>query len=209
MASAVVFSATILLLVVAVVFASVSCASHPLTAAEATDHAITKEKSNLLQVHSDYDKEMEEAKAARGQRGSATEKMTNLVSAEEEGKKTGSYWGKARKLDDDDDSDHGSDSDRDQDHDSDSDHDHDHDSDSDHDHDSDSDQDHDHDSDSDHDHDRDHDSDSDHDHDSDSDHDHDHDSDSGNNDDDDHNSKNERKKKHAAQGRKGAPGGKQ
>ncbi|CAN6335966.1 unnamed protein product [Urochloa humidicola] len=181
MASAAACSVTILLLAVAAVFAPVSSASHPLAAAEATDDAITKEKTtNLPALHNDRDKEeTEEAKA--GGRSSATEKITSLVSAEEEGKKAGSYWGKAKKLDDDDDND-----------DSDSDHDHDHDSDSDHD--------------------RDHDSDSDHDHDSDSDHDRDHDSDSDDNDDDnddddDHNSKNERKK-HAAQGRKGAPGGK-
>ncbi|OEL21554.1 hypothetical protein BAE44_0017425, partial [Dichanthelium oligosanthes] len=162
-----------------------------LTAVKATDHAITKEKSSLLPMHNDRDKEEMEAAKAGGLRGSATEKTTSLVSAEEEGKKTGSYWGKAKKLDDDDDdnddSDHDSDSDHDQDHDSDSDHDHDHDrdSDSDNDHDSDSD------------HDRDHDSDADSD-----------DNDDDDDDDDGHSSKNERKKKHAAQGRKGAPGGK-
>ncbi|CAN6326301.1 unnamed protein product [Urochloa humidicola] len=174
MASAPVCSATILLLALAL-FASVSSASHPLTAVEAVDHAITKEKAQLLSVHNDPDKE--EAKP-RGPQGSATGKTTCLESDEEEGKKTGSYWGKAKKLHDDD-----------ADQDSDSNHDHDHDSDSDHEHDSGSDSDHDHDSDSDHD----------HDHDSDSD-------DSDDDDDDDHNSQNERKK-HAAQGRKGAPGG--
>ncbi|RLM98654.1 serine-aspartate repeat-containing protein C-like [Panicum miliaceum] len=77
MARAALCSATILLLAVAV-FASVSSASHPLAAAEATtNHAITKEKSNLLPVLNDHDKEeMEEAKAGE-QRGSATEKITS------------------------------------------------------------------------------------------------------------------------------------
>jgi len=174
MASAAICSVTILLLAMAVC-ASVSSASHPLAAVEATtDHAVTKEEGNLLPVHNAHDKEeMEEAKAG-GQQGSA----------QEEGKKTGSYWGKANKLDDDDDDNDDSD------HDSDSDHDHDHDSDTDH-------------------HDQDHDRDHDHDHDSDLDHAHDHDSDGDSNDnDDDHKSKNERKKNHAAQGRKGAPGSK-
>ncbi|PAN16702.1 hypothetical protein PAHAL_3G078500 [Panicum hallii] len=169
MASAAICSATILLLAVAV-FASVSSASHPLAAVEATtNHAITKEKSNLLPVPNDHDKEEMEEATAGGQRGSANEKITSSASAEEEGKKTGSYWGKAKKLDDDDDdngdSDHDSDSDHDQDHDSDSDHDRDHDSDGDSD-------------------------------------------DNDDDDDDDHKSKNERKKNHAAQGRKGAPGSK-
>ncbi|KAG2623864.1 trigger factor-like [Panicum virgatum] len=160
MASAAICSVTILLLAMAVC-ASVSSASHPLAAVEATtDHAVTKEEGNLLPVHNAHDKEeMEEAKAG-GQQGSA----------QEEDKKTGSYWGKANKLDDDDDDDND-----DSDHDSDSDHDHDHDSDSDHD--------------------RDHDSDGDSD-------------DNDDDDDDDHKSKNERKKNHAAQGRKGAPGSK-
>ncbi|CAN6340428.1 unnamed protein product [Urochloa humidicola] len=182
MASAPVCSAAILLLALAL-FASVSRASHPLTAVEAAGHAIiTKEKTQLLSVHNDTDKE--EAKP-RGPQGSAAGKIRCLASAEGEGKKTGSYWGKAKKLDDDDDND-------DSDQDSDSDHDHDHDSESDHD-------DHDSGSNSDHDHNHDHDSDSDHDHDSDSD-------DNDDDDDDDHNSKNERKKR-AVQGRKGAPGG--
>ncbi|CAN6358130.1 unnamed protein product [Urochloa humidicola] len=191
MASAPVCSAAILLALA--LFASVSNASHPLTAVEAAGHAITKEKTQLRSVHNDPDKE--EAKP-RGPQGSAAGKIRCLASAEEEGKKTGSYWGKAKKkLHDDDDN---------EDSDQDSDSDHDHDSGSDHDHDSGSDSDHDHN----------HDHDLDHDHDSDSDHDHDHNSDSADNDndgdddddDDDHNSKNERKK-HAAQGRKGAPGG--
>ena len=176
MASAAICSVTILLLAMAVCASVSSASSHPLTAVEATtDHAITKEKGNLLPVHNAHDKEeMEKAKAG-GQQGSA----------QEEGKKTGSYWGKAKKLDDDDDDDND-----DSDHDSDSDHDHDHDSDTDH-------------------HDQDHDRDHDHDHDSDLDHAHDHDSDGDSNDnDDDHKSKNERKKNHAAQGRKGAPGSK-
>ena len=180
MASAAICSVTILLLTMAV-FASVSSASHPLAAVEATtDHPITKGKGNLLTVHNVHDKEqMEEAKAG-GQQGSATEKVMSSMPAQEEGKKSGSYWGITKKLDDDDDSDH----------DSDSDHDHDHDSDTDH-------------------HDQDHDRDHDHDHDSDLDHAHDHDSDGDSNDnDDDHKSKNERKKNHAAQGRKGAPGSK-
>ena len=156
MASAAICSVTILLLAMAVCASVSSASSHPLTAVEATtDHAITKEKGNLLPVHNAHDKEeMEEAKAG-GQQGSA----------QEEDKKTGSYWGKANKLDDDDDDNDDSD------HDSDSDHDHDHDSDLDHAH--------------------------------------DHDSDGDSNDnDDDHKSKNERKKNHAAQGRKGAPGSK-
>ncbi|CAL4903452.1 unnamed protein product [Urochloa decumbens] len=185
MVSAAVCPATILLLAAAL-FASVYSASHLVMAVEATDHAITKETTELLPVHNDRGKEdMEEAKAG-GRQGSAAEKLTSLVSAEEKGRRTGSYWGK--KLDGDDDSD-------DSDHDSDSDHDHDHDSDSDHDHDHNSDSDHDHDSDSD----------SDHDHDSDSGHNH-HESDSDDNDDDyedGHNTRNGR-----AHGRKGAPGGK-
>ncbi|KAF8667028.1 hypothetical protein HU200_053199 [Digitaria exilis] len=208
MASAAVWSASILLLAVAISSSISSTSSLPLTAAvKATDHTITKEKNNLLPVHNDHAKEeMEEAKAGVQRGSSATEKVTSLASAEEEGKKTGSNWGKAKKLDDDDDDDdnddpdHGRDSDQDQD----QDHDHDHDSDSDHDHDSDSDHDRNHDSDSDHD--RDSDSDHDRDHDSDSDHDRDHDSDSDHDDDD--NDESEKKNKHAAQGRKGAPGGK-
>jgi len=165
MASAAICSVTILLLAMAV-FASVSSASHPLAAVEATtDHAITKGKGNLLTVHNVHDKEQMEEANAGGQQGSATEKVMSSMPAQEEGKKSGSYWGITKKLDDDDDSDHDSDSDHDHDHDSDSDHDRDHDSDGDSD-------------------------------------------DNDDDDDDDHKSKNERKKNHAAQGRKGAPGSK-